>query len=90
MYLFVQSLQGSKQCKQLFSLGVFDGCIEFLTGVAVVQEAGGEEQVLPGQSGKQRRWTPSQAREFGDLHALIAYLILACDMSSYRYVLHLI
>jgi len=75
---------GSKQCKQLFTLGVFDGCIEFLTGVAVVQEAGGEEQTLPGQSGKQRRWTPSQAREFGDLHALIAYLILACDTSSYR------
>jgi len=26
----------------------------------------------------------SQTREFGDLHALIAYFILACDMSSYR------
>ena len=55
-----------------------------LVDIFETQEAGGAEQSVPGQGGKQRRWTASQTREFGDLHALLAYLILACDMKRYR------
>ena len=32
---------------------------------------------------KQKKWTGSQTREFGDLHALLAFLILSCDTKSF-------
>ena len=40
------------------------------------QEAGGNSAV------KQKRWTASQCREMGDLHALLAFLVLSCRLAG--------
>lgn len=41
--------------------------------------------VLPqGHDTPTRRWSSIQSREFGNLHASLAILVLNCDVSKYR------
>eukprot|EP00090_Calanus_glacialis_P047045 TRINITY_DN9530_c0_g1_i3.p1 TRINITY_DN9530_c0_g1~~TRINITY_DN9530_c0_g1_i3.p1 ORF type:complete len:2633 (-),score=502.34 TRINITY_DN9530_c0_g1_i3:271-7929(-) len=75
LLMFAQ--MGPPQCKQLFKLGTFEACFQFLTGVPLLETA--EE----GDKNKQKQWTASQTREFGDLHALLAYLIQSCDTKPF-------
>ena len=69
--------QGTHQCKQLFSLGCFEGVFQFLTGFSLSDDQTEVEKT------KQKKWTASQTREFSDLHCLLAYLVLSCDTSSH-------
>ena len=69
--------QGTHQCKQLFSLGCFEGVFQFLTGFSLSDDQAEVEAT------KQKKWTASQTREFCDLHSLLAYLVLSCDTSSH-------
>ena len=62
--------QGTHQCKQLFSLGCFEGVFQFLTGFSLSDDQAEVEAT------KQKKWTASQTREFSDLHCLLAYLVL--------------
>ena len=73
----IVSLQGTFQCKQLFSLGCFEGCFQFLTGFSL------SEDQLEVDRTKQKKWTASQTRELTELHCLLSYLVLACDTSSH-------
>ena len=70
-------LQGTLQSKQLFSLGCFEGCFQFLTGFSL------SEDLVEVDRTKQKKWTASQTRELTELHCLLAYLVLACDTSSH-------
>ena len=69
--------QGTHQCRQLFSLGCFEGVFQFLTGFSLSEELAEVDKT------KQKKWTASQTREFCDLHCLLAYLVLSCDTSSH-------
>ena len=53
--------------------------IKFLLGVEPDPDTANDDIVA-----KQRRWSPSQTREFNEVHSAIAYLILSCDMTPYR------
>ncbi len=72
-------LQGVRQCQQLFQLNSFRNIIKFLLNVEPEPEE--DESTL---LGRQRRWTVSQSREFGELHSALAHLILACDTRPHR------
>lgn len=72
-------LQGVRQCQQLFGLNAFRGLIKFLLNVE--PEAEDDESTL---ASRQRRWTVSQSREFGELHSALAHLILSCDTRPHR------
>jgi ubiquitin carboxyl-terminal hydrolase 9/24 len=73
--LFMYAQMGTLQCKQLFSLGCFEGCFQFLTGFSLSEDMAELDKT------KQKKWTASQSREFTDLHSLLAYLVLSCDTS---------
>jgi len=75
LLMFAQ--MGPQQCKQLFKLGTFEACFQFLTGLPLL------ETVEEADKNKQTKWTASQTREFGDLHALLAFLILSCDTKPF-------
>ena len=66
------TLQGTFQCKQLFSLGCFEGAFQFLTGFSL------SEDLTEVDRTKQKKWTASQTRELSELHCLLSYLVLAC------------
>merc|ERR1711915_903134 len=68
---------GPQQCKHLFKLGSFEACFQFLTGVPIA------ESMEEDDKNKLKKWTGSQTRELGDLHALLAYLILSCDTKPF-------
>lgn len=75
---------GTQQCALLFRLGTFEACVQFLTGVQLPlqqqQQGGADEKEKQETDNKAlKKWTASQTREFGDLHALLATLVLACD-----------
>ena len=68
-------------CNQLFQLNAFRNLIKFLLGVDP------EQQDEPGENeltNRPRRWPALQSREFGDLHAALAYLILSCNTGPHR------
>jgi len=69
---------GAQHCTQLFRLGVFEACVQFLTG-AQLKDMADEPAGEPVKPGGLKKWTSSQTREFGDLHALIATLVLSCN-----------
>lgn len=62
----------------LLRLGVFEACVQFLTG-AQLKDMADEPAGEPVKPGGLKKWTSSQTREFGDLHALIATLVLSCN-----------
>ena len=68
-----------RQSQQLFQLNAFRNTIKFLLNVEPEPEE--DESAL---LGRQRRWTVSQSREFGELHGALAHLILACDSRPHR------
>ena len=55
--------------------------IKFLLGVEPEPIEENEESNL---GNRPRRWSTLQTREFGGLHAAIAYLILSCDTVPHR------
>ena len=71
-------LQGVKQCHQLFQLNTFTQVVKFLLGV----------DVDPGEDydarKHRRRWSSLQTKDFGEVHTLLAYLIMSCNMESNR------
>ena len=62
----------------LLRLGAFEACLQFLTG-AQLKDMAHEPVGEPAKPGGLKKWTSSQTREFGDLHALIATLVLSCN-----------
>ena len=55
--------------------------IKLLLGVEPEYFEDGDENQLVNRS---RRWSTLQSREFGGLHAALAYLILSCDTAPHR------
>ena len=73
-FLFKFAKRGGDQCKQLLDLNFFQGLIKLLLGINVVEGAAGIDI-----TNRSRKWAPSQNRELGELHQILACLILACD-----------
>lgn len=66
---------GREQCRQLFTLDVFDVTLRLLLGIGMDEEG----DVSPNRP---RKWASSQSRELGELHTTLATLILACDKNG--------
>ena len=71
--------RGVNQCKQLLDLEFFQGLIKLLFGIDVDSIASADVDL----SNRPRKWASSQSRELGELHSVIASLILACDNSPF-------
>lgn len=83
IYLYTfKTFQGVVQCQQLFQLNTFSQLTKFLLGVEPDPEEMSSEQL----SKQRRRWTSVTAKEFGELHRALAFLIASCDLSEQRTV----
>eukprot|EP00095_Tigriopus_kingsejongensis_P003305 maker-scaffold355_size198070-snap-gene-0.39 protein:Tk03305 transcript:maker-scaffold355_size198070-snap-gene-0.39-mRNA-1 annotation:"ubiquitin carboxyl-terminal hydrolase 24 isoform x8" len=69
---------GVKHCQELFTMNAFTHLIKFLLGVEPDPE--NSEELL----NQRRRWSSLQIREFGEVHIVVAYMILSCDMTAHR------
>lgn len=67
---------GTKSCSHMFLRQGFQRLIGFLIG--------NSGEINQGQDTPTRRWSSIQSREFGNLHASLAILVLNCDVSKYR------
>lgn len=63
---------GTKACTHMFYRRGFQRLISFLLGQLSLEQ---------NQESSTRRWSSIQSREFGNLHATIALLVLNCDVS---------
>ena len=87
----ILSQQGVRQCKQLFEMNAFNYLVKFLLGFDPGESNNNnnnEDNAAATSSGdvenKQRMWSTTQSREFGELHAALSHLVLSCDTSSHR------
>eukprot|EP00105_Crassostrea_gigas_P001822 XP_011414140.1 PREDICTED: ubiquitin carboxyl-terminal hydrolase 24 [Crassostrea gigas] len=67
---------GTKSCSHMFLRQGFQRLIGFLIG--------NSGEINQGHDTPTRRWSSIQSREFGNLHASLAILVLNCDVSKYR------
>ena len=78
-FLYKFASRGVNQCKQLLDLEFFQGLIKLLFGIDVDSISAADVDF----SNRPRKWASSQSRELGELHSVIASLILACDNTPF-------
>ncbi|TRY69996.1 hypothetical protein TCAL_02811 [Tigriopus californicus] len=69
---------GPKHCQKLFNLNAFSHVFKFLLGCEPEPE--NPEDLL----NQRRRWTGLQIRDFGEVHLVLAHMILSCDLTKHR------
>ncbi len=61
-------------------MNAFSAAIRFLLGVDIDSDSSFQD--ADEAKKHRRRWTPVQAKDFSELHSLVATLVLSCDLKS--------